>query len=69
MAKLKEAFVRDVMNHFQAGEISFSKMVESLNKEAEREISADEAGIFNRHDCVFQYCPNPKLCQDKCINS
>jgi Ca2+-binding EF-hand superfamily protein len=68
MAKLKEAFVRDIMNHFQSEEITFYKMVELLNEEAKREVSADEAGLFSRHDCVFQYCPHPELCKDKCIN-
>lgn len=25
--------------------------------------------IFRREECVFQYCPNPESCKDKCVNN
>ena len=67
MAKLKEAFVKDVMQQQSDGHISFSRMVEMLNEEAKRELTAEEAGLFARPECVYKYCPSPEQCKDKCV--
>jgi len=66
MAKIKEAFVKSAMSGLSRGDISFSRMVEMLNEEAERKLTADEAGVFSRPECMFQYCPHPEECSKKC---
>lgn len=25
--------------------------------------------VFSRRECVWQYCPSPALCKEKCVNS
>jgi hypothetical protein len=69
MARIKEAFVKEVLKQHSLEQISFGRMVELINEEAERRPTADELGIFNRKECPFQYCPHPELCQEKCCNA
>lgn len=68
MADLKIDFVRDLLQRFNNKEMSIGKVVELLNEEAKREVTAEEAGIFYRKECCFKYCPSPELCQEKCIS-
>jgi hypothetical protein len=68
MAKLTVAFVRGVMNQQLAGGISFSRMVELMNEECERKEELKTTSVFTRHECIFNYCPNPELCKDTCQN-
>lgn len=66
MAKIKEAFIKEVLKQHTLGDISFSRMVEMINEEAERKLTATECNVFNRTECVFQYCPHPEECSKKC---
>ena len=68
MAKLTVSFVRKALQDYDNSEISLSRFVEKLNEESKRELTAKEAGIFHREECVFKYCPTPELCKDKCVN-
>ena len=63
MTKIKEAFVKEVMRQYVNEQISFSRMVEMLNEEANRDITAQEAGVFSQQECPFQYCPTPEICK------
>jgi hypothetical protein len=28
----------------------------------------DASKVFFREECIFEYCPHPELCKDKCVN-
>ena len=67
MAKIKEAFMHDVLRQYTKEEISFSRMVELLNEEAERQLRPEKSpNVFSRPECVYHYCPTPELCKEKC---
>jgi hypothetical protein len=68
MAKLTVAFVRDIMNQQLAGGISFSRMVELMNEEHKRSEELKSSNVFTRHECIFNYCPNPESCKVECQN-
>ena len=69
MAQIKIDFFREIYNKINSKEITLLKGVELVNEEVKRQPTADELGIFNRKECVFKFCPNEHLCQEKCINS
>ena len=63
MAKLKVAFVKDLLTQVSKGDISFSRMCELMNEEASRKeepkVVAYEWHNHKTGHCYVDYVPHP----------
>ena len=44
------------------------KIVKMVDVEIDIKDNIESAIVFSRPECVFEYCPHPKMCKDKCLN-
>ena len=72
-------FYKDIKEKGTSKVVIYEKSIEEILNEA-REVNKNyseipeseklkpQVNIFSREECIFNYCPNPNVCQNNCIN-